>query len=115
MLARHPNRVGRPEALRLLLVRELHAERVPAAEVLLHAAALPPDEDRELRDPRVPEGLDRVREERLPRHGEERLREVRGEGAHPRALPRTQDPRLHAAAFTFDRASSYSSFARRSL
>src|SRR2546427_7833593 len=106
MLARHPDRVGRPEALRLLLVRELDAERVPAAEILLHAAALPPDEDGHLLDPRISHRFDRVREERLPRHGEERLREVRGERAHPGALPGAQNPRLHAAALTFDRAIS---------
>src|SRR5437773_376298 len=102
----HPDRVGGAEPLRLFLIRELHVEGVPAPEVFLHATALPPDEDCELGDPAVPEGLDGVREKRFPRHGEERFREVRGEGAHPRALPGAQDPRLHVAPVTFDKASS---------
>ena len=106
MFAGHPDRVGRAEPLDLFVIGEFHAERVAAAEVLLHAPPLPSDEHRDLADPRAPQRLDRVREERLAGDREERLREVRGERPHPRPLPRAEDPRLHGVPDTFERASS---------
>jgi hypothetical protein len=53
--------------------------------------ALPSDQDREFMDPRRPQGLERVRQERLARHREKGFRKIRGEGAHPRALSGRED------------------------
>jgi hypothetical protein len=53
--------------------------------------ALPSDQDREFMDPRRPQSLERVRQERLSRHREKGFRKIRGEGAHPRALSGRED------------------------
>src|SRR3990170_7272419 len=110
--AHAPDRMGRATPFRLLLVRDREPEGIAVSEALPNAMALPADEDRDTGDPRGPDRLERVSEERLSRHREKGLWEVGREGAHPRALTGREDHCLHAAApFALDRTVEYISFA----
>src|SRR6266571_47984 len=105
-------RVRRAEPLRLLLVRDREAQPLAVSEALPNPVALPPDQDRRLRDPGGPQCLERVAQERLARHRQKRLGKIGREGTHPSSLAGREDDCLHAAApFALDRTVEYISFA----
>src|SRR2546428_348148 len=106
------DRMGRPEPLRLLLVRDREAEGIAVSEARADPVALPADQDGHLRDARRAERLQRVPEKRLSGHREKGLRKIGREGTHPGALSRREDHGLHSVApFALDRTVEYISFA----
>src|SRR3989442_4678555 len=106
------DRVRRPEALGLLLVRDRETERLPGPDAFPDPMPLPSDEHRDPRDVGAAERLERVAEEWLAGDGQKGLGEIGRGGAPSEALTGRENHGLHSAApFALDRTVEYISFA----